>query len=248
MLRIQTDRIFGSDTGPRKKSAAVDTNFWHQRWERNEIAFHQREANPLLVKYFDVLSLSKGSRVFLPLCGKTLAIHWLLSNGYRVAGSELSEVAVNQLFSELTIEPRITAIDDIRRHSADNIDIFVGDIFDLSRSVLGRVDAIYDRAALVALPERGRYAAHLIEITDRAPQLLISYDYDQSLVDGPPFSVSNEEVNRLYRDSYDLTPVCTENSIRIDWGGNHVTSAHNDRAVMVLANVVRFAVAVEEPS
>jgi hypothetical protein len=43
-------------------------------------------------------------------------------------------------------------------------------------------------------------------------------------------------------------PVCTENSIRIDWGGNHVTSAHNDRAVMVLANVVRFAVEVEEPS
>ena len=159
----------------------MDTNFWHQRWERNEIAFHQRETNPLLVKYFDVLSLSKGSRVFLPLCGKTLDIHWLLSNGYPVAGSELSEVAVKQLFSELTIEPKITAIADIRRHSADNIDIFVGSIFDLSRSVLGRVDAIYDRAALVALPEtkRGRYAGHLIEITDRAPQLLISYDYDR---------------------------------------------------------------------
>jgi hypothetical protein len=59
----------------------------------------------------------------LPLCGKTLDIHWLLSNGYRAAGSELSEVAVKQLFSELVIEPKITAIDDIRRHSADNIDI-----------------------------------------------------------------------------------------------------------------------------
>jgi thiopurine S-methyltransferase len=149
--------------------------------------------------------------VFLPLCGKTLDIHWLLSNGYRVAGSELSDVAVKQLFSELAIESKITAIDDIHHHSADNIDIFVGDIFDLSRSMLGRVDAIYDRAALVALPEtmRGRYAAHLIEITDRAPQLLISYGYDQSLVDGPPFSVSNEEVNRLYRDSYALTPLAS---------------------------------------
>jgi len=149
--------------------------------------------------------------VFLPLCGKTLDIHWLLSNGYRVAGSELSDVAVKQLFLELAIEPKITAIDDIHHHSANNIDIFVGDIFDLSRSMLGRVDAIYDRAALVALPEtmRGRYAAHLIEITDRAPQLLISYGYDQTLVDGPPFSVSNEEVNRLYRDSYALTPLAS---------------------------------------
>jgi thiopurine S-methyltransferase len=181
-----------------KRSTAVDANFWHQRWERNETAFHQREANPLLVKYFDALSLSKGSRVFLPLCGKTLDIHWLLSNGYRVAGSELSDVAVKQLFSELAIEPKITAIDDVHHHSADNIDIFVGDIFDLSRSVLRRVDAIYDRAALVALPDtmRRRYAAHLIETTDRAPQLLISCSYDQSLVDGPPFSVSNEQACR----------------------------------------------------
>jgi thiopurine S-methyltransferase len=103
----------------------VDANFWHRR-ERNEPAFHQREANPLLVKYFDTLSLSKRGRVFLPLCGKTLDIHWLLSNGYRVAGSELSIVAVKQLFSELAIEPKIIAIDDIHHHSADNIDIFVG--------------------------------------------------------------------------------------------------------------------------
>ena len=100
----------------------MDANFWHQRWERNETAFHQREANPLLVKYFDALSLSKGSRVFLPLCGKTLDIHWLLSNGYRVAGSELSDVAVKQLFSELATEPKIKAINDIHHHSADNID------------------------------------------------------------------------------------------------------------------------------
>jgi thiopurine S-methyltransferase len=97
----------------------MDANFWHQRWKLNEIAFHEREANPLLVKYFDLLSLSNGSRVFLPLCGKTLAIHWLLSNSYCVAGSELSEIAVKQMFSELAVEPNITAIDQIRDYSAD---------------------------------------------------------------------------------------------------------------------------------
>jgi len=185
----------------------MNANFWHQRWELNEIAFHEREANPLLVKYFDLLSLSKGSRVFLPLCGKTLAIHWLLSNGYRVAGSELSEIAVKQLFSELAIEPNITATDQIRHYSADNIDIFIGDFFDLSRGVLARVDAIYDRAALVALPEtmRNRYASHLMEITAQATQLLICLDYDQSLLDGPPFSVTEREVHRHYKASYDVT-------------------------------------------
>jgi thiopurine S-methyltransferase len=110
------------------------------------------------------------------------------------------------LFAELGVEPDITVIGPVSRYSSNNIDIFVGDIFGLSRSVLGQIDAIYDRAALVALPEplRDRYAAHLINITDRAPQLLISYDYDQRLLDGPPFAVSNEEVERHYRDSYDL--------------------------------------------
>jgi len=184
----------------------MDGSFWHRKWERNEIAFHEREANPLLVTHFKELSLPEGSRVFLPLCGKTLDIHWLLSHGYCVAGSELSKIAVAQLFAELGVEPRITAIDPVSRYSANNIDIFVGDIFSLSRGMLGQVDAIYDRAALVAFPElmRERYAAHLITITDRAPQLLITCVYDQRLLDGPPFSVGQEEVSRQYQESYDL--------------------------------------------
>lgn len=184
----------------------MDGSFWHRKWERSEIAFHQSEANPLLVTYFSDLCWQEGSRVFVPLCGKTLDIHWLLSHSYGVAGSELSKIAVEQLFSELGVKPNITVIDQVSRYSANNIDIFVGDIFSLSRSVLGQIDAIYDRAALVAFPEplRNRYTAHLIKITDRAPQLLISYQYDQRLLDGPPFSVSPEEVARQYQESYEL--------------------------------------------
>ena len=79
----------------------MDAIFWHQRWGANDIPFHERAANPLLVKYFQALSLGEGGRVFLPLCGKTLDIGWLLSNGYDVAGAELSEIAVRQLFIEL---------------------------------------------------------------------------------------------------------------------------------------------------
>lgn len=184
----------------------MDAGFWQERWQRNQIAFHQHKTNPFLAKYFGALSLPKGSRVLVPLCGKTLDIAWLLSQGYRVAGAELSEIAVQQLFAELDAEPKIEAIGKLQRYSAANIDVYVGDFFDLSKTELGRVDAVYDRAALVALPEamRNRYAAHLMTITDRAPQLLITYVYDQKLVDGPPFSVSNEEVARHYRGDYDL--------------------------------------------
>ncbi len=184
----------------------MQESFWHQRWAQNEIAFHLRAANPLLVNYFSELAVPVGGRVLVPLCGKTLDIHWLLAHGYRVVGSELSQIAVEQLFSDLGVTPEITIIDHVKRYRAESIDLWVGDIFNLSRSLIGPIDAVYDRGALVALPDpiRARYAAHLTQITAQASQLLISYTYDPSLHAGPPFSVSHEEVGRHYQKYYNL--------------------------------------------
>jgi len=184
----------------------MEASFWRQRWEKNEIAFHEGRPNPLLVRHVGALSLAKGSRVFLPLCGKTRDIAWLLANGHRVAGAELSRIAIEQLFAELGVQPSITAIGTVERYSARDIDIFVGDFFALSRQMLGAVDAVYDRAALVALPEdmRRRYASHLVEIAGSAPQLVICFTYDQRLVDGPPFSVDADEMRRHYAGTYAL--------------------------------------------
>jgi len=184
----------------------MDAGFWHRRWRKNEIAFHEGKANSLLVDHFETVFGKAGSRVFLPLCGKTRDIGWLMARGYHVAGAELSSTAVDQLFSELHIEPERSDLGSLTRYSAKGIDIFVGDIFDLSKGVLGTVDVIYDRAALVALPDemRRRYAAHLMQITAMAPQFLICFVYDQTQMDGPPFSVAAEEVHRCYGDRYDL--------------------------------------------
>ena len=185
----------------------MDADFWHQRWERNEIAFHGAEANPLLLKHFASLALAPGTRVFVPLCGKSLDLGWLLARGHEVAGVELSEIAVTQLFADLGVVPRITGLGKVRHYAANNLDVFLGDIFELSREMLGPVDAVYDRAALVALTEamRARYTAHLMAITATAPQLLISYEYDQSKLNGPPFSVSGKEVHRHYDSAYQVT-------------------------------------------
>jgi thiopurine S-methyltransferase len=184
----------------------MEPSFWHKKWAIKEIGFHQTEANPLLVKYFKALSLAQGSRIFLPLCGKTLDIGWLLSIGYRVAGAELSEVAIDELFFELGMKPKVTTVGKLKQYSGANIDIFVGDFFDLSASTLGSVDAIYDRAALIALPEamRQQYLSHLIHLTNKAPQLLICLEYDQALLAGPPFSIDATEVNRHYSELYNL--------------------------------------------
>lgn len=191
----------------------MDSSYWLQKWESNNIAFHKSEANPSLVKHFQALALEQGSRVFLPLCGKTLDIAWLLANGYRVTGAELAQTAIEQLFAELGVKPKIVEADQVKHYSATNIDIFVGNIFDVSRQMLGSVDAVYDRAALVALPEtvRDRYTTHLMHLTAKAPQLLITYEYDQSLMAGPPFSISSEEISQHYRNSYNLTLISSSN-------------------------------------
>lgn len=190
----------------------MDASFWHQKWERGEIGFHESQVNPALVDHLGRLNLAKGARLFLPLCGKTLDIAWLLAQGYRIAGAELSPLAINELFQVLDLAPVITPAGKLTCYSATNIDIWVGDIFDLSSSMLGAVDAIYDRAALVALPEemRRRYAVHLTALTHGAQQLLIAFEYDQRLYDGPPFSVREKELRRHYGDNYQLKQVAQE--------------------------------------
>lgn len=185
----------------------MEHEFWHNRWASNQIGFHEPAANPLLLEHFAALGLPPGSRLLLPLCGKTLDIAWLLAGGYRVVGAELSELAVQQLFAEQGKTPRIHAVSSsLQCYEADNLTVFAGDIFELSADLLGRVDAIYDRAALVALPAHMRpgYAEHLAEISAHAPQLLISFDYDQRLLPGPPFSVPAEELTELYGKQYQL--------------------------------------------
>jgi len=185
----------------------MDASFWHNRWQTNQTGWHERDVNPLLIAHFPSLNVPPGARVFVPLCGKSLDLGWLLSRGYAVAGAELSELAVTQLFAELGMEVHISEVGKFRLFRGERIDIFVGDIFDLSREILGAVEAVYDRAALVALPEamRVRYAAHLKAITGMAPQLVIGYEYDQTVLAGPPFSVTPDELHRHYSDDYALT-------------------------------------------
>ena len=193
-------------------------DFWHNKWTKNEIGFHLPEANPLLVKHFKALNLKPDSntnnspRIFLPLCGKTLDIAWLLSQGCRVTGAELSELAIEDLFKQLHLTPTITKLGEITHYSATNIDIFVGDIFKVTPAMLGKVDAVYDRAALVALPQdmRKAYTAHLMALTNKAPQLLICFEYDPTIHEGPPFSISADEVKQHYQTAYHLTLLASE--------------------------------------
>lgn len=186
----------------------MEKDFWHRRWEKNEIGFHEAQPNELLVKHCAQLGLSDDDRVFLPLCGKTTDIDWLLAQGYQVVGIELNQSAVEQLFDRLNITPDKTDINqDVSCYQSENLTIFQGDIFELGRNELGSVDAIYDRAALVALPDelRTQYARHLLTLCPKTPQLLIVFEYDQNQMDGPPFSVSVSDIEKIYQSHYTIT-------------------------------------------
>jgi len=184
----------------------MDANFWRQKWLEGDIGFHQSQVEPALVTYLPECKLPAKARIFLPLCGKTLDMGWLQQQGYQVVGAELSELAVEQFFQALGVVPDITEYPCHLHYRSTDIEIWVGDLFDINRAMLGQVDAVYDRAALVALPDqmRTRYAQHISAITAQAPQLLLSFVYEQQLYAGPPFSVSADEIKQLYAEHYRL--------------------------------------------
>ena len=179
-------------------------DFWQTRWRKNQIGFHEDQANSLLLSFFDRLGLKEGDRVLVPLCGKSFDLDWLIHQTFQVVGVEFNKEAVEEVFARMNLVPDVEMVGSLLRYRAEAIDIFVGDFFELTETALGKVDAVYDRAALVALPAamREKYARHLADLTEGAPQLLITFDYDQTQMEGPPFSVSEAEVQRHYGARY----------------------------------------------
>lgn len=196
----------------------MHSEFWHDKWSKKEIGFHLDEVNKVLLKYWPEMQLAAGNNVLLPLCGKTLDLFWLRQAGYGVVGIELSEIALDELAAQLTQELDI-AIEKSREgeqvlYRGDGVLLIAGDFFAVNRAQLqrelgGDVAAVYDRAALVALPEsmRQQYSQHLHALSHGAAQMLITLDYDQSLMDGPPFAVSDDEVKAHYQTLFELTLV-----------------------------------------
>ncbi len=177
--------------------------YWLDRWIRDEIGFHQNMFNPYLLQYWQTLQLMPGSQVFVPLCGKTRDMIWLRNQGHSVLGVELSTLAIKGFFEENKLHANHDSSRKFDYYAADSVRIFHGDFFNLGKRDLRKVSAVYDRASLVALPPdtRQRYANHLLNILPPATKiLLISFDYPQPEMQGPPFAVSPGEVTALYQN------------------------------------------------
>lgn len=188
----------------------MDNEFWLNRWATNNIGFDQARHNQLLEKYFGQLNLALNSRVLVPLCGKSIDMLWLAKQGYEVVGVELSGIACEAFFKQYDIPVTIRKTDSYTVFQSEKITIFAGDFFQLSSVLFGKIDAVYDRAALIALPSslRQRYVKHLVQLLKpKTPGFLITILYNQDEAFGPPFSVNADEVAALYGNEFDIRPL-----------------------------------------
>ncbi len=194
-----------------KTDSGYWSKFWKERWQKSETGFHQEEINKNLTTWWQKIQIPPDAQVFVPLCGKSNDMLWLLEQGYKVLGVELSNKAVEEFFTENQLEPEITekntGKEPFKCYRFSDLTILCGDFFSLTSADLRFVSAVYDRASLIALPAelRQQYSVHLKEILSKNAQtLLITLEYPQEEMNGPPFSVSAQEINDLYASKYQI--------------------------------------------
>lgn len=177
----------------------MNPDFWVSRWREGQIGFHEGAPNTFLRAH--VARLGAARRVLVPLCGKSADLAFLAAQGHAVVGVELVEDAVRAFFAEHGLTPTVTARGALTEYACGAITLLAGDVFATTPALLGPIDALYDRAALIALPEelRVRYVAHLRALLPRgADGLVVTVEYPQEAMSGPPFSVPEAEVRRLF--------------------------------------------------
>lgn len=192
------------------------TQAWLQRWQNNQIGFHEARVNVYLARYLERFNLQSGDHIFLPLCGKAHDIAWLADQGYKVTGIELSSIAVEAFFRTFKLSYQRLESDQFIHYDSDNIRLLVGDYFDLQVAYLEDCQLVFDRAALIAMDaaNRARYGKQMINITlPGADILLVTLNYDQSVMSGPPFAVSEQEVIEHYQLDYKISVLEQQNII-----------------------------------
>lgn len=198
----------------------MEEAFWQARWAQGQIGFHLQEVNPYLQQHWPSLSIAPGSQVLVPLCGKSLDMAWLAGQGLRVLGVELAERAVEDFFAEQGLQPEVEQQGVLRLYRAAGVEIYCGDFFNVQAEHVAGCTALYDRAALIALPEtmRARYVEHLAAILPgNCRGLLVSLEYAQEEMLGPPFSVSQAEIDARLSPYWQIELLARHDVLNENW-------------------------------
>ena len=197
----------------------MEPDFWHERWHTGKIGFHQEEVNPYLMQFWPRLQASPDQGVLVPLCGKSRDMLWLQAQAQAVIGVELSPLAVNDFFESNQWPAEHDKVIGFDRSRYGSMQILCGNFFDLKNtpeSPVNNISLVYDRASLIALPPsmRQKYAQHMTQLLPSSAQiLLLTLEYPPHQMDGPPFSVDKQEIQRLYAEFFDIEKLGTEEAL-----------------------------------
>jgi len=188
-----------------------EQTLWHARWSEGRIGFHREAVNAHLQAHASAL-LRDAKRILVPLCGKSVDMPWLAQQGVEVVGVDLVTRAVEAFWEERGVSPETDSLHGFVRTTHAAITLLQGDIFSLQESHTGTLDAVYDRAAIIALPpsEQQRYADHILRLLKPGGHiLLLTYDLPLPAEQGPPFPVAPERVPELYAAASDVRCIDT---------------------------------------
>lgn len=181
---------------------------WEKIWMYGSTDFHQKNINKWLIKHKSHLMLKPNDTVFVPLCGKSKDMLFLEQSGYKVLGSEISSIACEQFFIDNQISFFVEERENFTYYKSERISILQGDYFDIQNESFKKISAVYDRAALVALPElaRDKYINAQIKLLPSPIRILLhSLEYDDGVLFPPPFSVSEKEIFKKYQRRFEVT-------------------------------------------
>jgi len=187
---------------------------WLERWRKGTTGWHRSDINPQLIENINQLSEARTQKIFVPLCGASLDMKYLVDQGFHVVGVELSSLAIDRFFNENQIEYKVSKVEEFDLYQGKNIEIYCGDFFKLKKDYLYDASCVYDRAALIALnPDlQKRYVGHLKEILPNSAKiLLLTMFYPQNEMEGPPFSVGDNNVEDLFSESNEIKKISSQN-------------------------------------
>lgn len=207
----------------------MEIDFWLERWNNNQTGFHQQKINPYLIYFYGekgpAIEQREKLKVFVPLCGKSKDMIWLSQNNYKVFGVECSDRAVKDFFEENALNYKHAEKDQHALYQSSDlpsvIELFQGDFFELQQSGLDDVTDIFDRASLVALPVemRRQYADKMAELQKPGVRtLLVTLTFDSTEMNGPPFSVTEDEVHALYSENFSIQKLLYKDVIAEETG------------------------------
>lgn len=185
----------------------MEDKYWLDKWQTNDIAFHEQHVNVDLIAYIDRLNLKPGDCIFVPLCGKTKDMLWLAEKRFHVIGVELSAIACHDFFAELNVTPHIIKQANFTKYQYKNIELFCGDLFNLTSADLPAIQAVYDCKALIALPPdlRKKYIHHIVACVGTKISILLLTRETNCQVVPPPYPINKAEIDLLYGTYFDVS-------------------------------------------